>query len=122
DRHHLVDGLPGAEDHLGMPLPQAPVVVDAGEAEILEREVSQPAYGALGREATCSDFLEQLFQLSGGHATCATGSRYSRKIASASVTGSIWKRRWRRSPAPWSRLVYQPRCLRNSTTVLRVSP
>jgi hypothetical protein len=52
-----------------MTLPQAPVVVDAGEVEIFEREVPQPAYGALGRETTCSDFLEQLLQLGGGHAT-----------------------------------------------------
>ena len=34
-------GLPLAEDHLGLPLPQGAMVVDAGERKIFERKVAQ---------------------------------------------------------------------------------
>ena len=37
------------------------------------------------------------------------------RSASASAMDSIWNSRWRRSLAPCRPLVYQPRCLRNST-------
>src|SRR5689334_24813211 len=35
---------------------------------------------------------------------------------------SIWNSRSRRLPAPGTPFVYQPKCLRNSSAVLRVSP
>ena len=111
-----------AEDHLGLALAERAVVVDAGEVEIFERQVAQPLERGAGRQTTGRDLGEQGLELRGFHATWATGSRYSRKIDSASATDSIWKSRWRSSLAPCSPFVYQPRCLRNSITVLRVSP
>jgi len=44
NRDDLVGGLTGAEDDFRMALPERPMVIDAGEAEIFERKVSQSAY------------------------------------------------------------------------------
>ena len=98
------------------------MVIDPREGEIFERKMAQPLERRVRSQASGRDLGEQGLELLGSHATWATGSRYSRKIASASAIDSIWKSRWRRSLAPCSPLVYQPRCLRNSITVLRVSP
>jgi hypothetical protein len=49
----------------------------------------QPLECRSGCEAPGSDLGEQDLELLGGHATWATGSRYSRKIASASAMDSI---------------------------------
>ena len=122
DRDDLLGRLAFAEDHFRVPLAQGAVVVDAGEGEVFEGQMTQPVQRRVGSQASGGDFGEEGAELLGVHATWATGSRYSRKIASASATDSIWKSRWRRSLAPCSPLVYQPRCLRNSITVLRVSP
>ena len=63
--------------------------------EIFEREMAQPLERRTGRETPGGDVGEQGLELLGSHATAATGSRYSRKIASASAIDSIWKSRWR---------------------------
>jgi hypothetical protein len=55
--------------------------------------MSQPLDGGGGAQAPRSDIGQKRFKLLGGHATWATGSRYSRKMASASAIDSIWKRR-----------------------------
>jgi hypothetical protein len=52
-----------------MPLPQAPMMIDASKGQIFEGKVPQTTYGSLRREATCGDFVKQFFQLSGSHAT-----------------------------------------------------
>ena len=65
------------------------------KCEIFEGEVPQPLERRLGGEAPGGDVGEQGLELLGSHATWATGSRYSRKIASASAIDSIWKSRWR---------------------------
>ena len=75
-------------------------MIDPGELEVFEREVSQPLERCPRGNATGGDIGEQALELLGGHATWATGSRYSRKIASASAIDSIWKRRCRRALDP----------------------
>lgn len=64
-------------------------MIDPGELEIFEGEVPEPLKGSPGSNATGSDVGEQNFELLGCHATWATGSRYSRKIPSASAIDSI---------------------------------
>ena len=64
-------------------------MIDPREWQIFEGEVSQPVECCSRSEATGSDIGEQDLELLGGHATWATGSRYSRKIASASAIDSI---------------------------------
>jgi len=122
DRYNLIRSLALTENNLGLTLAELAVVVDPGKGEIFKGKVPQllerrgwgnSAGGNLGKES---------FDLVGGHATWATGSRYSRKIASASPIDSIWKRRCLRALDPCRPRVYQPRCLRNSMTVRRVSP
>src|SRR4051812_11932964 len=93
DREHLLGSLALAEDHLGLPLPQGTMVIDAGEGEIFEGKVTQSVERRLGCDAAGGHVGEQSFELLGCHATWAIGSRYSRKIASASPIDSIWKRR-----------------------------
>ena len=83
-----------------MPLAQGAVVIDAGEGEIFEGKVPQPLERRRWGQAPGRDVGEQGLELLGSHATWATGSRYSRKIASASAIDSIWKSRWRSSLAP----------------------
>jgi hypothetical protein len=64
-------------------------MVDPRERQIFEREVSQPLERCSRGEAAGGHLGEQDLELLGGHATWATGSRYSRKIASASAIDSI---------------------------------
>ncbi len=89
DGHNLVGGLALAEDNLGVALAQRAVVIDPCERQIFEREVSQPLECRCRRNTTGGNVREQGLELLGGHATWATGSRYSRKIASASAMDSI---------------------------------
>jgi hypothetical protein len=51
--------------------------------------VPQPVERVGGREPAARDLGEESLELGGSHATWATGSRYSRKIASASAIDSI---------------------------------
>jgi hypothetical protein len=78
-----------AEDHLGMALAQRAMVIDPGEGEVFEGEVTQPVERHRGSESARGHVGEQVLELLGRHATWATGSRYSRKIASASPIDSI---------------------------------
>jgi hypothetical protein len=55
--------------------------------------MAQALESRVGSQSAGRDIGEQSFELLDSHATWATGSRYSRKIASASATDSIWKRR-----------------------------
>jgi hypothetical protein len=55
--------------------------------------VPQTVQRRLRGNAAGRNIGEQVFELLGVHATWATGSRYSRKIASASAIDSIWKSR-----------------------------
>jgi len=89
DGDDLLGRLAFTEDNLGKALPQSSVMVDPRERQIFEREMSQPVECCSRCEAARGDFREQDLELLGGHATCATGSRYSRKIASASAIDSI---------------------------------
>ena len=66
-----------------------PVVVYTGKIELFEGEMAQPLERRVRSQASGRDFGEQGPDLLGSHATWATGSRYSRKIASASATDSI---------------------------------
>ena len=66
------------------------MVVDSGELEVFEGEMTEPVDGRRGREATRGNVREQGLELLGSHATWATGSRYCRKMASASAMDSIW--------------------------------
>jgi hypothetical protein len=100
DGENLLRTLPLAEDNLRMALAQGPMVVDPGERKILERKVPQPFQRRRRSDAARGNLGEQCFELLGCHATWATGSRYSRKIASASPIDSIWKRRWRSALDP----------------------
>ena len=72
-----------------MALPQSPMVIYAGKGNVFEGEMSQPLERGAGGQPSRSNLGEKSFQLLGGHATWATGSRYSRKIASASAMDSI---------------------------------
>jgi len=89
DGDDLLGRLSFTENNFGKALPQSSVVVDPRERQIFKREVSQPVECCSRCEATRRNFCEQDLELLGGHATCATGSRYSRKIASASAMDSI---------------------------------
>src|SRR5262249_46506652 len=92
DRDHLIQRFALAEHHLRLPLAQGAVMVDAGEREVLEGEMPQTIERGVGRETAGGDVGQQGLELLGSHATAATGSRYSRKIASASAIDSIWNR------------------------------
>src|SRR5918994_3977766 len=96
----LLGRLAFAENNFGKALPQSSVMVDPRKRQIFKREVPQPVECCPRCEAARRDLGEQDLELLGGHATCATGSRYSRKIASASAMDSIWKRRWRSALDP----------------------
>ena len=69
------------------------MMVDPGERQIFVGEVSQALERSVRSQATGSHFGEQALELLWVHATWASGSRYSRKIAWASPIDSIWKRR-----------------------------
>ena len=100
DGDDLVGRLAFAENDFGKTLAQSSVMIDPRERQIFKREVSQPVECCCGRQAAGRHFGEQDLELLGGHATWATGSRYSRKIASASAMDSIWNRRWRSALEP----------------------
>ena len=55
--------LPWPEDDLREPLPERPVVIDAGEAEVFERRLAQnlkePVLGRLRREDAGADIVEE---------------------------------------------------------------
>jgi hypothetical protein len=93
DGYNLVRRLSLAEDNFGMTLPEGAVMIDSCEGEIFEGKVPQTVERRLRGNAAGRYIGEQVFELLGGHATWATGSRYSRKIASASAIDSIWKSR-----------------------------
>src|SRR5688500_4656546 len=86
DGDDLLRGLALAEDHLRLPLPERAVVVYPREGEIFERKMAQPLERRIRCQASGRDLGEHGLELLGSHATWATGSRYSRKIASASAT------------------------------------
>src|SRR5216110_3162210 len=102
DRHDLLGRFLLAQDHLLVPLGEGSEVIDGGERQAL-------------------DETGQIVEL---HAACSTAlpARWAAKIVSASRIDSIWNSRSRRPPAPGTPFVYQPKCLRNSSAVLRVSP
>ena len=100
DGHNLLGCLALAEDDFGMTLAQGSVMIYPGEREIFEGEVSKLLHGCCRGKPAGSDVGKQDLELLSGHATWATGSRYSRKIASASAMDSIWKRRWRSALEP----------------------
>jgi hypothetical protein len=59
DPGRLGRGLAGPVDDLG-PAPQRPVVVDAGEPEVLERPGGQAGHGVLGGQLAPGHGAEQL--------------------------------------------------------------
>ena len=69
DRRDVRDFLAFAQDDLGKPLPQCPVVVHLGEPKVLEREVLQPLQGLVDRDLAAPDALQQLCQLLFVHLT-----------------------------------------------------
>jgi hypothetical protein len=83
-----------------MALAQRSVMIDPGKLQIFEGEVAEPVERCPGGNTSGGDLGEQNLELLGCHATWATGSRYSRKIVSASAIDSIWKRRCRRALEP----------------------
>ena len=89
DGNDLLGRLAFTENDFGKALPQSSMMVDPRERQIFEREVSQPLERCSRGEASGGHLGEQDLELLGGHATWATGSRYSRKIASASAMDSI---------------------------------
>ncbi len=93
DSDNLVRGLPLAEDNLGLTLPESAVMIDSCERKVFEGEVPQSFERRARGNAAGRNVGEQVFELLGCHATWATGSRYSRKISSASAMDSIWKSR-----------------------------
>lgn len=88
DGYDLLIGLPGAEHDLGMALPQRPMVIDGGKRKALGRKMAQSIEGGRRRQSAGRDIGEEPLELVARHATRATGSRYSKKIASASATDS----------------------------------
>ena len=62
DGHDLLDGLALAEDDLGEPAPQAPVVVEFGEAEVLKRHVAEALGGLLRRDLARLHGLQEFAQ------------------------------------------------------------
>ena len=65
------------------------MMVDSGEGKVFERKLPQASERRAGGQATRGHLVEQARELLGSHATWATGSRYSRKIISASPIDSI---------------------------------
>ena len=55
DRRDLLGRLALAEDDLGEPLPYRPVVVDLGEVQVLERQVSKLGDGGVDAEPAVPD-------------------------------------------------------------------
>lgn len=100
DPGDLLDGLAFAEDHLRLPLPQSPVMVDGGVGERFGWKMAKPGDRVRSRQPSGCDLAEQRLELGRVHATRASGVRYSVKIASACPIDSTWKSRWRRSLAP----------------------
>ena len=75
DRHYLLGGLAFTENHLGLPLTECTMVIDAGECEVFEGKVPQPSHGLVGRKAPSRDVGQQGLELLDSHATATTGSR-----------------------------------------------
>ena len=79
DGRDLRRGLAWAEDDLGKTLPNASMVVDAGEPEVLERRVAQELKEAgmrgLRRQGAGLHLFEEAFQLESRHC----GKRLSRR-------------------------------------------
>ena len=71
---NLFDGLAGAEYDFGQSLANLPMVVNTGEPQILERQVTQFIYGLLDADFALFDLLEQLFDL-----FCLDESPHSKK-------------------------------------------
>ena len=65
------------------------MVIDSGERDVFEGKVPESLERRPGGRAPRGYIGEQGFELLGGHATWAYGSRYSRKIVSASPIDSI---------------------------------
>jgi hypothetical protein len=63
DRDYLIRCLPEAEYHFGKSLPHRTVMIDPGEAQILERPVTelseQPVVCVVGRNPTLADGVEE---------------------------------------------------------------
>jgi hypothetical protein len=93
DGDNLVRRLALTEHNFGLTLPEGPVMIDSCEWEIFEGKVPQSVKRRPWCYAAGRNIGEQVFKLLGCHATWATGSRYSRKIDSASEMDSIWKSR-----------------------------
>ena len=72
DGGDLRGGLPWAENDLWKALPDAPLVVDPGEAEVFERGLAQIlkefVLRCLRCEGAAADPLEQALELEAGHA------------------------------------------------------
>jgi len=76
DRQDMLDRLVLAEHYLGMILPDGAVMIDLGEAEILDGEVTEPDERGGGRDSARAQVFEKGFENGAVHAADATGSRY----------------------------------------------
>ena len=56
-----------AEDHLGHALAEGAVVVDLGEPQVFEGQVTEAIDGFVGRELAPANLIEQIFQCLGVH-------------------------------------------------------
>ena len=59
DGHDLVGRLARTEDRLRHPVPEPPVQIDAGEPEVLHRQVAQPRERPLRRDGAAGDLFQQ---------------------------------------------------------------
>jgi hypothetical protein len=112
--------LPSQKTTSGRRLPERTVMIDPGEVEIFVGGAGVARWRPAerdGRQPSASR-PELLGLTPPGRPARDTEGRSPLPPRST----PIWKRRWRSSLAPWRPRVYQPRCLRNSTTVLRCRP
>lgn len=73
DGDHLIGSLAGAEDHLGKPFAEGPVLIDRGEAEIDHRGRLEGVQHLLGRHLSGSKPFQQCEGIGGTHVSEGLG-------------------------------------------------
>jgi hypothetical protein len=91
---HLSGRFALAENHLGHALAQGAVMVDLGEAQVLEGEMAEALDGFVGRELFGADLFEEAGQGSGVHVmdiVSGSGFAVKKPIAEAGCSTSAKK-------------------------------
>jgi len=100
DGEDLLRSLSFAEHDFGVTLTQRAMMVQPGERQVFKGQLTQAVDRGARWDSAGGNLDQEGFELLGGHATWATGVRYSRKMAAASPIDSIWKRRCRSALDP----------------------